>query len=711
MSWLTDPNWTRLDGTPVAGRSPTQLVMKAGGLTPRRFDLVVAAYRAFCTAKLTSIIDYHVANRVLADGTRVRIESVQGKDRVFVWAADEGETNPLLQGFVFEWNSMSEYTPAVSGRYVWGNCMEGAPPQKYTGFKKTNALQGRTWSSKKLSVRGDPVQLVLVGSDLLFVGTKRVQLTRPNGANETVQKAAACLVRSGANGVILRVVLSVGDSYVCVDYGAPAQSGASAEPFGSLRGFIDASTATEIRRHGAFLGTLTAAERLAFMAGGLIESKDKWMPFGDLRFNESGTEVACMATMRGAVDQSGESFGPTFDRNGLGIVVVDVISGNYSQQFPCRERGDTTTTTTTALGVDSASETTVGTSTGSRRSLLAVDFLGDTLVWAWKQVERAATYSRNQQSSINTGVTTHSSKHITYTITAGHSIYGELVNFTHSVGVTESSTNSNSGYMTASVSRSGGFKYLDVAFGGDLSRDGFCFGYSDQELTPTPSLTREGTYELSVLFQGADVPVARVRRKYDVFLGREKVAHGIEGGLINDTIHGTPTAERPHPSKFYRGGDGQLYFSGSGSRSVDTANYINSFDQHTASVYYGDSEVASTATGWAFTRFLGNTVDLSSGQIDAGGFYYMEDPGGVECVVSPLGDAVYVSDLYVGDRQPGDSSHPGLCHFIRKTDAGTQRFQLAYRGSLPEPQVGEYLIVPENGIFLLGPYPDSEPTP
>lgn len=88
MSLLTTPLWQDLSGTPSTGVSPPSLVVRSGRMTPQRHAQIRQIYQRFCMAKLTAVGDFFVFNRVLSDGTRVRLESMQGQDRVFVWASD-----------------------------------------------------------------------------------------------------------------------------------------------------------------------------------------------------------------------------------------------------------------------------------------------------------------------------------------------------------------------------------------------------------------------------------------------------------------------------------------------------------------------------------------------------------------------------------------------------------------------------------------------
>lgn len=101
MSLLNSPLWQDLNGNPRTGVSPPSLVMLSGRLTPQRHGEIRQIYMHFSMAKLTAVGDYFVFNRVLSDGTRVRIESMQGRDRVFVWASDAQSEGSWDMGWSF----------------------------------------------------------------------------------------------------------------------------------------------------------------------------------------------------------------------------------------------------------------------------------------------------------------------------------------------------------------------------------------------------------------------------------------------------------------------------------------------------------------------------------------------------------------------------------------------------------------------------------
>lgn len=87
MSQLTPNNWMTLGGAPVTGATPPRLIVVEGVMTDRQRAMVLHEYTTFCLRKTNSICEHLTENRVLSDGTRVFMESMQGKDRVMVWPA------------------------------------------------------------------------------------------------------------------------------------------------------------------------------------------------------------------------------------------------------------------------------------------------------------------------------------------------------------------------------------------------------------------------------------------------------------------------------------------------------------------------------------------------------------------------------------------------------------------------------------------------
>lgn len=112
MSQINNPIWLTSGGDPVQGMAPTPLILREGALTPNRSAMVQHAYHLYRLSRGVSVTEYCVSERILEDGTRVRMESAWGRDRVFVWAPkEEGEDTEIPHGFVVvsTWNDPKFY--------------------------------------------------------------------------------------------------------------------------------------------------------------------------------------------------------------------------------------------------------------------------------------------------------------------------------------------------------------------------------------------------------------------------------------------------------------------------------------------------------------------------------------------------------------------------------------------------------------------------
>lgn len=81
-----DPLFIQFDGTPVTGRAPARVRIPSGAtLTGFQEGGVRKAYSAFRTSLNLSIAKFSIQERVLIDGTRIRMVSNQDQDVVYVW--------------------------------------------------------------------------------------------------------------------------------------------------------------------------------------------------------------------------------------------------------------------------------------------------------------------------------------------------------------------------------------------------------------------------------------------------------------------------------------------------------------------------------------------------------------------------------------------------------------------------------------------------
>lgn len=105
MSSLINQHWIGFDGAPVTGRAPPRLRMMAGVMTPPLMAEVAHRYQIFCLNKQAAVGDYFVSDRVLSDGSRVRLVSNAGMDFVMVWSIYDSPELELHHGLAVtaEW--------------------------------------------------------------------------------------------------------------------------------------------------------------------------------------------------------------------------------------------------------------------------------------------------------------------------------------------------------------------------------------------------------------------------------------------------------------------------------------------------------------------------------------------------------------------------------------------------------------------------------
>lgn len=90
MSSPVNPSFLQFDGEPVGGRVPAQLLVRGPDLTGAQQAAVGKLYANFCTANQLGLGAYAARTVTLPDGTRVRLESNTGVDRIIVWTGAGG---------------------------------------------------------------------------------------------------------------------------------------------------------------------------------------------------------------------------------------------------------------------------------------------------------------------------------------------------------------------------------------------------------------------------------------------------------------------------------------------------------------------------------------------------------------------------------------------------------------------------------------------
>lgn len=95
---LNNPNFISFGGDPITGRFPTRMEI-VGALTQQQYGGVIHAYKLFCDMTNLALGDYQVQNRTLADGTKIRMVSINKNDTVYVSQPPVTGGSKLPHGF------------------------------------------------------------------------------------------------------------------------------------------------------------------------------------------------------------------------------------------------------------------------------------------------------------------------------------------------------------------------------------------------------------------------------------------------------------------------------------------------------------------------------------------------------------------------------------------------------------------------------------
>lgn len=100
MSQLNNPNFISFSGEPITGRTPPKMIVTGGRtLSQSQYSGVMHAYKLFTDVTRLSLAGYVVQNKVLEDGTKVRMVSINKVDTVFVTPTGGGRQIKLPHGF------------------------------------------------------------------------------------------------------------------------------------------------------------------------------------------------------------------------------------------------------------------------------------------------------------------------------------------------------------------------------------------------------------------------------------------------------------------------------------------------------------------------------------------------------------------------------------------------------------------------------------
>lgn len=111
---VTNPDFISFSGEPITGRVPPVLIVEGGELTQDQYGGVIHAYKLFCDMTKLALGDYQVATRILKDGTRVRMISINKADTVLVWPTGGGSSELWYRGicaYPAGYTSGTDFTP------------------------------------------------------------------------------------------------------------------------------------------------------------------------------------------------------------------------------------------------------------------------------------------------------------------------------------------------------------------------------------------------------------------------------------------------------------------------------------------------------------------------------------------------------------------------------------------------------------------------
>lgn len=135
MTQLIRQNWLTFDGDPITGRTPARVISMNGvELDQFQTGLVAYHYTLFEQACSLALGQRQDCTRILPDGTVVRMQSINGIDRVFVWPVERKTSEGgLPHGFCV---TASWIEPQILGRTK----IELSVPQLKNGASSNNQV-------------------------------------------------------------------------------------------------------------------------------------------------------------------------------------------------------------------------------------------------------------------------------------------------------------------------------------------------------------------------------------------------------------------------------------------------------------------------------------------------------------------------------------------------------------------------------------------
>lgn len=578
---LLNQNWINLDGHPVTGRVPTQLVVheEHGKLTQQQYGAVVHAYKLFSDVVHASPHKdgYHVQNRTLTDGTRVRMTSNTGVQTVHVWPVggeSEEEFIDILLGVPSSTTHRDGYTPsgAPGPSAQWRDYPNKPPPPSLQHVGTLTSHPGHvSWSSDKFKVKKRHVQLSWRGpgsrysrstgwsgagggtvvahedesysigprsptrtdSQYLWINGRRVD----TGIQKVI---AAALHRPDPENNPQRVILRV-----CTDqYPNP----------GNVRRLVVCdlvpsgltaltSSLTAVLKATAF--TVTSTDAAVNYKGdanpALVPAdQDKWSHEQRPHFDDNGARLALILKEWDAAAWPVGQGSPGAIVYSIASLALPGFAVEQRVKFPrTNSFSDSMALTVNAASGDSggdrdATGSQSGTFADEYSDVLAVDFKGDQLVHLRRRRVESRSYSGASLATWPTSGSQTASGEETRNFSIGieviHPQHGVLVSHAAGYSTTISGDSvDGSGTVTYSM---GAEKNQAVSVVGDLSKDIFAIGWSAG--TRLNALSGSGA---GVMFATDSIqlspsigrPSTNPQLKYDVFVKGAKVAEQLAG--------------------------------------------------------------------------------------------------------------------------------------------------------------------------------------
>lgn len=96
---LVDKRFIGFAGEPEGGRTHARLEVRGPELSGTQLEEVIAEYYRFYTGTALSVAQFHTQEKILGDGTRIRMQANSGLHTVQVWPPEGGEPERLPHGF------------------------------------------------------------------------------------------------------------------------------------------------------------------------------------------------------------------------------------------------------------------------------------------------------------------------------------------------------------------------------------------------------------------------------------------------------------------------------------------------------------------------------------------------------------------------------------------------------------------------------------